>query len=500
MEILHCPNPNRQMKLVPPSAEAPVEETAVAVEPVEAKAPQQEKTEETQKPRSPKGNKFSKKALSILLSLTLVAVGGYFGVNSFNYLSSHEETDDAYVTGHLHQVSTRINGTVDQVLVDDNEHVKQGQVIVLLDPRDYKVKVDQALAALLQAQRHAKTAQSSVSFQDTTARGKDENARGSIDNAIAAISRSEAQVGEAKAGIEAAKSDLAAKEAELERAETDYHRFDALESEGAISTSQRDATKRDYLVAMQNRNSARTAITEAMERLAQAQQTVSTSKADLTKAEAEVQLARASNVQTEVNQRQWETDMAAVEQAKAALNEAQLNLSYTKIVAPTSGRIGKKTVEEGQRVEPGQPLLTVVSDDPWVVANYKETQLKKMQAGQKVEIKVDSFPDHKFEGTVLSFSPASGASFAVLPSDNATGNFTKIVQRVPVKILFTSESIRGYEDRMTPGLSVVTSVSTGNRGAVSTANSNGDSVNVSVSRGSTAASPNYPMTQIVGLR
>ncbi len=171
-----------------------------------------------------------------------------------------------------------------------------------------------------------------------------------------------------------------------------------------------------------------------------------------------MQLARASAVQTRVTEQDYQTDLAAVEGAQAALNAARLDLSYTKIVAPISGRIGKKVVEEGQRVEPGQPLLTIVSDDPWVVANYKETQLKNMYAGQKVDIKIDSFPDHKFEGIVESFSPASGASFAVLPSDNATGNFTKIVQRIPVKILFTTDSIKGYASRLAPGLSVLTSV------------------------------------------
>jgi len=291
-----------------------------------------------------------------------------------------------------------------------------------------------------------------------TAQGNDTNARGSINNAVAAISRSQAQVREGRARIEAARANLAAKEAELERAHLDYARFDNLERQGAISTSERDAAKRDYQVALETTNSARQEITQAEEQLQQAQESVKTSQADLTRAQAQAQLAKASAVQTRVTQQQYETNLAAIASAKALLDAAQLDLSYTKIVAPTSGRIGKKTVEEGARIEPGQPLLTIVSDDPWVVANYKETQLKKMHAGQKVEIKIDSFSDHKFYGIVQSFSPASGASFAVLPSDNATGNFTKIVQRLPVKILFTYDSIQGYEDRLAPGLSVITSV------------------------------------------
>lgn len=426
----------------------------------EAKLPEPvvEKTEE-QKPDGKKpGSNLIKKILVAALVMTLLAVGSVFAYNTIQHVSTHEETDDAYVTGHLHQVSTRVNGTVEKVLVDDNEHVKAGQVLVVLDPKDYKVKVDQAMASLLQAEHQAKAASKSVAFQDTTAKGQSVDAQGSIDNAVATIQKSEAAVREAQASIETAQSQLASKEAELTRAEADDKRFETLEKEGAVSTSQRDAAKRDYLVALGTRDAARETITQATERFVQAQQSVKTSKADLTRAEAQVQLAKASAVQTEVNQGKFETDLAAIEAAKAALHEAELNLSYTKIVAPTSGRIGKKTVEEGQRIEPGQPLLTIVSDDLWVVANYKETQLKQMKAGQEVEIKIDSFPDHKFVGKVQSFSPASGSSFAVLPSDNATGNFTKIVQRVPVKILFTNDTVKGYEDRLAPGLSVVTSV------------------------------------------
>lgn len=422
--------------------------------------PQPEKESPTEEPPSPDKSKWNwiKIAVVASVSIGLISVAAYFGFNAFQHFSSHEETDDAYVTGHLHQVSTRVNGTVENVLVDDNEHVRQGQLLVTLDPRDFKVRVDQALANLSQAERRARTAQTSIDFQDTTAQGQDINARGSIDNALAAISRSQAEVRESQARIEAAQATLLAKEAELDRAETDYHRFENLEREGAISTSQRDSAKRDYLVALEVRNTSRKEVAQATERLQQAQQTVLTSKADLTKAEAQVQLAKASAVQTKVSEHQFQTDLAAIASAKSALHEAQLNLSYTNIIAPTTGRVGKKIVEAGQRVEPGQPLLTIVADNPWVVANYKETQLKHMHAGQTVDIKIDAFPDHKFEGTVLSFSPASGSSFAVLPSDNATGNFTKIVQRVPVKILFTNQSLAGYEDRMAPGLSAITSV------------------------------------------
>jgi len=331
-------------------------------------------------------------------------------------------------------------------------------VLVTLDPNDYQVKVDQALASLEEAQRQAKTAQSSVSYQDTDAQGQKMNASGSVANAVASIANSEATVREARANILNAESQLKAKQAELDRASLDYTRYNSLAKEGAVKLIERDAAKRDYLVAQENRNAARDSVTQANEKMQEAEQSVNTSKAQLTQAQAQIQLAKASAVQVQVDQAKLSTDLATIDKAKAALDEAKLNLSYTRIVAPVSGRVGKKTVEEGHRVQPGEPLLAITSDDPWVVANYKETQLAKIQIGQKVEIRIDALPDHKFEGRVLSFSPASGASFAVLPSDNATGNFTKIVQRLPVKILFTAESVKGYEDRLAPGLSVISSV------------------------------------------
>jgi len=219
-----------------------------------------------------------------------------------------------------------------------------------------------------------------------------------------------------------------------------------------------DNARRDYLVASQNVKGSRENINQSESKLKQAEALVNTARAELVEAQGKVVLAQASGAQTVVNERQFDVARTSIEQARAALDEANLNLSYTKIYAPTSGRIGKKTVEEGQRVEPGQPLLTVVSDESWIVANFKETQLKQMRPGDDVEIKIDSFPDHVFTGHVLSFAPGSGASFALLPSDNATGNFTKIVQRVPVKIVFNGQSVKGYEQLLVPGMSAIANV------------------------------------------
>lgn len=403
------------------------------------------------------------KRITVLASL-IVAIAGVViaGMNLQKHLATHQETDDAYVTGHMHQVSSRINGTVEQVLVDDNEHVRAGQVLVALDKSDYQVKVDAALAELRQAQHQANVANSSIAFADASQQGQHTNAQGSVSNALATIASAEAAVKQANSNVNVARADLAAKDAELARAQEDLSRYESLLAQGAVSAQQRDVALRDYKVAQAKQNASREGVSEALSAMEKSEHAVQNGHAQLTQSQAQVQLAKASALQTVINQNQFNVALAAVEKAKAALNEAELNLKYTRVVAPTSGRIGNKTVEAGQRIAPGQALMTIVSDNPWVVANFKETQLSKMRTGQTVDIKIDSIPDHIFEGKISSFAPASGASFSVLPSDNASGNFTKIVQRVPVKIVLSSESIIGYEDRIAPGMSAVATVSLGN--------------------------------------
>ena len=171
-----------------------------------------------------------------------------------------------------------------------------------------------------------------------------------------------------------------------------------------------------------------------------------------------MQQADATSQQTEVSRQQYKVAQAAVTQAEVQLKSATLQLSYTVLKAPASGQVGNKTVQVGQRVQPGQTLMSLVQQQPWIVANFKETQLAKMQPGQLVEIKLDAVPGHRFVGRIDSLAPASGAKFALLPPDNATGNFTKIVQRVPIKVVFDADSIRGYESKLTSGMSAAVTV------------------------------------------
>jgi len=413
-------------------------------------------------PKKGRGNPlFAKrnKVLAIATAAILFLGGGSIGaIQWLAYLSAHQETDDAYVTGHLHQISSRIDGTVEQVLIDDNQHVKEGQVIAVLDPRDYQVKVNQAKAALDSAKRQANSAFTSINLASTTAQGNELTANGAVEDARASIAKAEAAVQESLAQVEHSKDDLVGKQAEMERAKLDYQRFDDLAKDEAVSQQQADNAKRDFIVAEKARDMAQKQITQANAQYLQALETVKKTKAQLIQTQGQVKLAKASQVQTEVNSKNYDVANAAIEEATARLQEAELNLSYTTIVAPTTGRIGKKSVEVGQHVQPGQPLVTLVSDELWVVANFKETQLEKMRPHQEVELKVDSFPGHVFKGTVDSVAPGSGSSFAVLPSANATGNFTKIVQRVPVKVVFDKASLGMYSDLLVPGMSVIVEV------------------------------------------
>ena len=395
--------------------------------------------------------------LKVLLGVGAIAALVYC-YHWWRYASIHMETDDAYVTGHINPVNARISGTVTKVLVNDNQIVSEGDLLVKLDPHDYEVALQQTQAALEAAQQQAAVAQENIKVIAGNAQGQTTQAQGNIDAAVASISNAQATVTENQAGISAYQAQLAQVEANLLKAQLDYKRYDILAREGVIARQQFDSAKATYDALVAQRNAARQQVEQAQARVVEADKNLSNAQAKLATTRGGLQLAQATNKQTEVNRRQYKASLAAVAQAEAQVKNAQLQLSYTDIKAPTAGQVGNKTVEEGQRLQSGQTLMAVVQQQPWIVANFKETQLEKMHAGQTVQIRIDSFKQHTFLGKVDSLSPASGSKFALLPSDNATGNFTKIVQRVPVKIVFDSKSVQGYVSRINPGMSAVVSV------------------------------------------
>ncbi|WP_017301785.1 HlyD family secretion protein [Nodosilinea nodulosa] len=397
--------------------------------------------------------------LVVLLALGLTA-GGIFGYRWWRFASVHESTDDAYVTTDIHPINARIEGTVISVEVQDNQQVAPGTVLVHLDPRDYEVARQQSQAALEVARHQADVAQANIGVVATTAQGQTTSALGNIDAAEASISTLEAALAEAQAGVPVAQANLAKVEADLANAKLNFDRYTELVQQGALPQQQLDAAKATYNALLAQQTALQEQIRQAQARVVQAQKSLDNAQGKLQATQGTLQQAQAGAQQTEASRRQYQSALAAIAQSEAELKNADLQLSYTAIAAPMAGRIGNKTVQVGQRVQPGQTLMSVVQPTPWIVANFKETQLEHMRPGQPVDIEIDAFPNHRFTGTVDSIAPASGADFALLPPDNATGNFTKIVRRIPVKIVFNAASIRGYETLITSGMSVITTVET----------------------------------------
>ena len=361
--------------------------------------------------------------------------------------------------GHITPIASKIYGRVAEVLVDDNEPVKAGQVLVKIDPRDYQAALDHAKAALALAESEAQSA--GVDVPRTR-----ENVASGTSNADAQLLGAEADLARAQATYEQAQtSDLAFAQANVEKsranaelAQADLARYRPLMEKGEISKQQYDAAKA-------NADATASALKADEEKMAQAQRNVEIAKAQLDAAKARVEQAQAgvASAHADVQQVSMRTadaqgKLAKVEQARATVEAAQLNLSYTEIVAPVDGVATHKQVEPGQIVQAGQGLLVVVPlQDVWVTANFKETQLKKMKAGQKAEVKVDTY-GKTFSGHVDSIAGATGAVLSLLPPENATGNYVKVVQRIPVKIVL--DPIPAEKAILRPGMNVDATVIT----------------------------------------
>ncbi|WP_306396974.1 HlyD family secretion protein [Telluria beijingensis] len=340
----------------------------------------------------------NKRVLAVVGVIALVALGagGRMWYRSHHYV----ETENAYVTGRVHQVSSRVAGVVTRVLVDDNQLVKAGDTIAELDPADHAVRVEQIEAQIASVQQQLK--------------------------------QSDAQLQQVRAQAGAAGAQVKQSEAQLLRARQDAERFGQLYNDTmkAVSKAEVDAS-----------SAARAA---AVADLAARRDNAAAAQAQIGAAEAGSEVLKAQ-----------------VKVLEAQLKDARQQLAYNRIVAPVDGRVGRRSVEVGVRVQPGQALLAVVEDNVWVVANFKETQLSGLAPGQAVHLAVDALPEHHLVGRVDSFAPASGNQFALLPADNATGNFTKIVQRVPVKITLDPQDVKKYAGRLVPGMSVVAEVELG---------------------------------------
>jgi len=373
--------------------------------------------------------------------LVLVVVLVVAGVLLWRYLSSYESTDDAQADVHLYPVSARVSGYVVKVNVDDNQWVEKGAVLVEIDPKDYEVAVQQAQANLTNAEATAEALNITVPITSVNTSSQLKFAASGIVDANAGVIAAEQQLAAAHAQVESA-------EANDIKAQDDLHRYKLL-------VDKREVSQQIYDQALAAAKSSTATVAGANASESAAREFVKQARSRLAQADANHQYAETGPQQVSSTRARVRAAIADVEQKRALLEQAQLNLQYTKIVAPVSGEVNK-TVVIGMNVADGQQLLTVVPlDEIWVTANFKETQLKKMRVGQKAEIHVDS-TGQTLKGHVDSIAGATGPLFSLLPPENATGNYVKIVQRIPVKIVLDAGENKNR--RLRPGMNVVPDV------------------------------------------
>jgi membrane fusion protein, multidrug efflux system len=405
---------------------------------------------------APKGLQNSKVRRLLLLGGT-VLVGVVAGL--FFYYHNRETTDDAQVDGHITPVASKIYGRVAEVQVLDNQQVKAGQVLVKIDPRDYQASLDQAKAALALAESEATSAGVDVPRTRESVASGTSSADAQLAGAEADLARAQATYDQARTtDLAWAQANIDKSRANAQLGQADLARYAPLLEKGEISKQQYDAAKA-------NADATASALKADQEKLAQAERSVDIAKAQrnaakarVDQAQAGVASAHADVMQVKMRSADAQAKLAKVQQARAALDAAQLNLSYTEVVAPVAGVATHKQVEVGQIVQAGQGLLVVVPlQDVWVTANFKETQLKNMKPGQRAEVTVDTY-GKMFPGHVDSIAGATGAVLSLLPPENATGNYVKVVQRIPVKIML--DPISQEKAILRPGMNVDATVVT----------------------------------------
>jgi membrane fusion protein (multidrug efflux system) len=342
----------------------------------------------------------------IFIFATLILLGGSYGVYKYRHSLAHESTDDAQIEKNMNPIIPRVAGYVTKVYVKDNDFVKKGDTLFTIDNRDFLVKVEEAKAALVSAE------------------GSYEASKADIGTAQATVSVSDANIQSAGGSIETAKI-------RLNRASNDFERYANLYKNHSITKQQYEQAEAAKLEA------------QSQLRILQEQQKASSFQ------------KKVASSRTNVSNKQAEVASANIKRAQAVLEAAKLNLEYTVVTAAIDGQVSKIAIQPGQFLQPGQSLFYIINNsEAWVTANFKETQLNKMVVGQKVTIKVDAYPDTDFNGTVASFSPATGARFSILPPDNATGNFVKTIQRLPVKISIDADNDVEKIKLLRPGMNV----------------------------------------------
>ena len=408
-------------------------------------------------------------ALGIIILFLLAALG--YGAYLWHYSQTHISTDDAFIAGHIAPMSARVAGTVSEIPVNDNQDVKSGDVLVRLDPRDYRVAVAQARASVEAAQGELQNAVTNVPLADETTRSLLREADAALAGAVHGreiaehdLEQRQSDLRAKQAAVAGAEATVRGTEADFERAKLDRDRIAELYKTQLVARQDLDHAEAAFKNAQALLEVARHKLVEARDGAAQAAAAVQSQSAAVAQArqrvaqsDAAVATAKGQRQQVKVREATVEAARGRLQLALAALEQAELNLDYTTIRAPFDGRVSKKTVEVGQVVQVGQALLSLVSlDDIWVIANYKETQLTDVRAGQRAAVAVDTYPGLVFKARVDSIQGGSGAVFSLLPPENATGNYVKVVQRIPVKlVLLPGENARHL---LVPGMSVVPTI------------------------------------------
>ncbi len=362
-----------------------------------------------------------RKRILALLGLASGLVLAIVGYHIYVRIISHESTEDAFVEAHVVTISPKVAGHVASVPVIDNQKVKKGDLLAEVDASDFQVALEIAQAQLQSAEASKKEAEALVDVARNTLAQK----RASLNSSRASLAQAEAGVAEVKASYQ--------------RDEQDLQRSKRMANVGAVSRQEYDHAQAEASMSKAKLNSARKQVETATAQIVQARASVSGAENELRQTEAQVDVRDSE-----------------LKEAQAEVEQARLNLSYTRITAPCAGFVTKKSVEPGAYVQVGQKLMSVVGEDSWVVANFKETQISKMRKGQPVEIEVDAYPEVVFEGTVDSIQRGTGSRFTLLPPENASGNFIKVVQRVPVKIVLNHGHQQSY--LLAPGMSVIPTV------------------------------------------
>ena len=386
----------------------------------------------------------------------VVAAAALLGPHYYRSLMSYESTDDAFVEGHVIAMSPKVGGNVQRVLVDDNQPVKAGDLLVEIDPRDYQARVAQARAALDAAEARARAAEISVGLTDTTTGAAVDQANANVTLSRSGVETAQATLTMAQSRVHEARARAASAETEAARTAKDAGRYAELFRRELVSQQDNDNAAAAAKRATAGLDEARAGEQAALMALRQAQSQIAEAQAKVGESLGRLASANSAPQQVAVSRAQVEVLKGEVERARADLATAELNLSYTRIVAPEDARVTRKSVEVGSLVQPGQALFALVPTKFWVVANFKETQLRDMRPGQPAEIAVDAWGGRTYHGHVDSIQTGAGARFSLLPPENATGNYVKVVQRVPVKIVFDEAPDATHP--LGPGMSVVPSV------------------------------------------